>query len=87
MRNPVMPSIVHYTLVLGLLAACAGEEEEDLACTEGDVQCNGDILEECDGEGWTTAQDCAAEGMVCHEEMGHCMDMDDGSDMGSDTGM
>ena len=85
-----MPSVVRCTLVLCVLAACAGESEgEDPACTEGDVQCNGDILEECDGEGWATVQDCAAEGMVCMEDMGHCMDMDmgGGSDMGSDTGM
>lgn len=53
------------------LAACA---EEDL-CEGMELRCTGDMLEECDPEvGWIEAEDCAAGGQICHEEMGHCMD-------------
>jgi len=68
-----------FIALLGTLAACdGGGGEETTPCEEGSVSCDGDFLVECvDGEELET--DCAADGMECHEEMGHCMDM--GGDM------
>jgi len=71
-------------MVFGLVAmvsmpmvGCDGGDdgEETAACEEGTATCDGDFLVECvDGEEVET--DCAADGMMCHEEMGHCMAMD-----------
>jgi len=69
----------HLMLAVGLtlgVAACdgGGDEETTEGCEEGSVSCDGDFLVECvDGEEVET--DCAADGMMCHEEMGHCMTM------------
>ncbi len=63
-----------WMFVAGLLcmAACSGD---DAACETGAFQCGeGEILEECVDEAWTVSDDCAAEGLECHAEMGHCMD-------------
>jgi hypothetical protein len=74
-------------ILLALTIACGDKEEETEAetCTSGDLQCSGDILQACNAGAWEEAQDCAAEGMICHEEMGHCMEAE-GSDDGTDGG-
>lgn len=60
---------------LSLMVACGGGESEE-GCTDGEIFCDGDFLVEClDGEEVET--DCAVDGMMCHEEMGHCMEMSD----------
>ena len=57
-------------MVLAALTAC-GEDEP--ACDEAVVSCDGTVLQECvDGE-LVDVEDCADEGMICHEEHGHCM--------------
>lgn len=65
--------------VLLVLAMGCGESEEEVVenpCEEEDaVQCDGDVLQECIDGQWTVAEDCAESGQMCHEEMGHCMDM------------
>jgi hypothetical protein len=59
---------------------CSGGGEE--ACETGAFQCgDGEILEECVDGAWTESEDCAADGLICHAEMGHCMAA------GTDTGM
>ncbi|MCB9765369.1 MAG: hypothetical protein H6739_36685 [Alphaproteobacteria bacterium] len=58
------------------LAACGDKEA---ACTDGDFQCDGDVLQECGSGGWEDVQDCSTDGMMCHAEMGHCMEMSDDS--------
>jgi hypothetical protein len=74
-------------LLLALTIACTEKEEETEAgtCTSGDLQCDGDTLQACTEGAWENAQDCAAEGMICHEEMGHCMEAET-SDGGADGG-
>jgi hypothetical protein len=54
-------------------AACTGGEEE-AACEAEAVQCDGDVLQECADGVWADVEDCAAEGLTCHEEHGHCME-------------
>ncbi len=63
-----------FLMILLALAACEDEVEE--ACTDGEARCDGDVLQECIDEGWEDLDDCAVDGLVCHEEMGHCMDPD-----------
>ena len=65
-------------IILSLLISCG--EKITYTCTEAE------ILQECDskGENCTDVEDCAAEGLMCHAEMGHCMMEDDTSE---DTGM
>lgn len=65
---------IPYIAVLAVVAlsACSGAEPE---CTTGAFQCDGDVLNECVDEVWTEAEDCGAQGLMCHEEMGHCMEM------------
>jgi hypothetical protein len=60
-----------WLVVVACAAACNGGGE---SCdTEGAVQCAGDTLQVCtDGE-FTDSQDCAADGQVCDDSMGHCM--------------
>ena len=74
---------ITWTLTLAcLIAACDNTE-----CTEGELRCTGDVLETCTQDGWVESQDCAAEGMMCHEEMGHCMPAPEDTAGSSDTGM
>ncbi len=62
--------------VSALAIACDGGGSGEEGCVEGDVSCDGDLLVECiDGEEVET--DCAVDGMMCHAEMGHCMEMTD----------
>ena len=78
-------SVEHSTLsrlgqiaILAFVAACGSEPE----CEEAAMQCDGDVLQECGADGWEDLEDCAANGQMCHEEMGHCMDMSDTDDSG-----
>jgi len=51
------------------------------------LQCTEDVLQECNADGnCTDVQDCAAEGMYCHEmgEDSHCMEMTTEDDSGMD---
>ena len=59
---------------LAALTACSGGEP---ACEDlGALRCTDyEVLEECSEDGWIEADDCAAQGLMCHEEMGHCMEM------------
>ena len=68
-------------LMLTLLFACA--EKVTYTCTDAEV------LQECDGNGenCTDVEDCAAEGLICHAEMGHCMAMEDEEDETEDSAM
>jgi hypothetical protein len=49
---------------------CGGN---DSCTTEGELRCDGDVLQECVGGEFVDDQDCGADGMICHIEMGHCM--------------
>ncbi len=75
--------ILSAALTFALTACSGGEEEQEQCDTVGEFRCDdADVLEECGDDGWEVSQDCAADGMMCHEEMGHCMDMvDSGMDM------
>ncbi len=55
------------TLLLIALFAC-GEQEVTYVCAE-------EVLQECaaNGENCIDYEDCAADGLECHAEMGHCM--------------
>ena len=66
------------TILLSLFIACG--EKLTYACTEAEV------LQECDtnGENCVDVEDCAADGLMCHAEMGHCMAMEENME---DTGM
>ena len=66
-------------IILSLMLGCG--EKITYTCTEAE------ILQECDrnSENCTDVEDCAAEGLMCHAEMGHCMMMED--DTSEDTGM
>jgi hypothetical protein len=65
-----------FAFALALVAGC-GTTAED--CTEGAYQCaTGEILEMCTDGAWAEEEDCAALGLMCHAEMGHCMAMDSG---------
>ena len=67
-----------FLTALLVVAACGSEPE----CEEAALQCEGDVLQECGADGWEDLEDCAANGQMCHEEMGHCMDMSDTDDSG-----
>ena len=60
-----------FTLLFTLFFACS--EKVTYTCTDMEV------LQECDsnGENCVDVEDCMAEGLMCHAEMGHCMAMDD----------
>ena len=65
-------------LGLGILTLACGDKDDDTgaaACSAGDFQCDGEVLQECQGGEWTDSEDCEALGMQCHAEMGHCMEM------------
>ena len=68
-----------FTLIFTLFIGCA--EKVTYTCTDAEV------LQECDanGENCVDVEDCAAEGLMCHAEMGHCMAMDE--ENAEDTGM
>lgn len=61
-------------LALCLVTGCA---DKDAECTEDEVACDGTIVQACVDGAWVDDTDCADDGMMCHEEMGHCMAMDD----------
>jgi hypothetical protein len=78
---------MRYSLLFTMVmtnAACSGDPEDTSTgtCEIGTMQCtDAEVLQECGDDGWTDLEDCAAQGMVCHAEMGHCMDMSDDSGM------
>ncbi len=73
-------------LLLSLLplfiAVGCGDKDDDTAggsCSTDEVQCtDADVLQTCVDGAWEDTEDCAEQGLMCHEEMGHCMEMDDG---------
>ena len=56
-------------IILGFFISCS--EKVTYSCTDAEV------LQECDsnGESCVDVEDCAADGLMCHAEMGHCMAM------------
>ncbi len=61
------------TVSIALAAtACTGDDGHE-HCTEGEYICSGDILQVCVDDAFVDEEDCAAEGLTCHAEMGHCM--------------
>lgn len=44
-----------------------GCDSECSAGENGSLRCNGDIIEQCDGNEWTTFEDCSDIGQVCIE--------------------
>jgi hypothetical protein len=69
------------TLLLSMLLACS-DQEVTYSCTEAEV------LQECDsnGDNCVDVEDCMAQGLMCHAEMGHCMAMEEDTSM-EDTAM
>lgn len=66
------------SLPLLLLAACGGKE----ACEDDSYACTEDgMLQHCHEGAWEDHEDCAAQGLVCDAEMGHCMEADDSGGM------
>ena len=61
-----------FAMILSSFIAC-GDKEVTYACTEEEV------LQECDanGENCVDLEDCMADGLMCHAEMGHCMAMEE----------
>ena len=51
---------------------CSGGDD---CPTEGEMRCDGDTLQECVDGRFEDDQDCAADGMMCMADMGHCMSM------------
>lgn len=72
-----------FAMILSLCIAC-GDKEVTYTCTEEE------ILQECDanGKNCVDLEDCMADGLMCHAEMGHCMAMEE-DDMNTmeETGM
>jgi hypothetical protein len=67
------------TMLAGLGAGCG---DKAASCEEEAAhQCDGDVLQVCSDGTWEDEQDCAADGMMCHAEGGHCMEMADDSGM------
>ncbi len=64
-------------ILFSLCALACGDKDGDSAgaCESGDFQCTDDeVLLKCDDDGaWVDEADCAADGMECHADMGHCM--------------
>jgi hypothetical protein len=72
------PLILSAVLAVALTACSGGEEEQEQCETVGELRCaDAEVLEECGDLGWKVSEDCAADGMICHEERGHCMEMAD----------
>ncbi len=46
-----------------------GAECVEACATQGDDRCNNDRLQQCNGSGWVTQSDCAANGEVCDNTM------------------
>ena len=76
-----MRTLISLTLLVSFLTGC-GDKDYDTGtaaaeCTTGEFQCtDAEVLQECIGSTWTDTEDCAALGLMCHAEMGHCMEMD-----------
>ena len=63
------------------MIGCAVEDDHEHDCELDAFQCDGDILQQCShDDGWEDIQDCSETMQMCHAEMGHCMDMDEGED-------
>jgi len=60
-----------FTLLIATIG-CDGKELE--TCTDGELRCSAEVLEECGADGeWATVEDCSESDKMCHAEMGHCM--------------
>ena len=55
-----------------------------MGCSEDNLtyDCTADeVLQECDSDGnCTDVEDCAADGLMCNADHGHCMAMDEMND-------
>ena len=61
-------------LTVAALVACGETEAEaEPECDDGAQQCDGDVVQYCVEGLWEDTQDCAADGLMCHAELGHCM--------------
>jgi hypothetical protein len=65
----------HTLLAIAFLAGCGDKVD----CEVDTYQCtDGEMLQVCDADaGWIDDQDCAEADLMCHAEMGHCMDMEE----------
>ena len=52
---------------------CAGCDGGEACTTEGEMQCDGDVLQECVDGKFEDNEDCAEDGRMCMADMGHCM--------------
>ena len=59
------------TIMIAITVACASSSD----CETSALTCDGDMLQECVDGAWVDLEDCSLSGQMCHEEMGHCMDM------------
>ena len=66
---------ISLTACLLVVSGCGDKAESEDDCVVDAYQCSDEeILQQCDAEeGWVDAEDCAAQGLMCHAEMGHCM--------------
>jgi hypothetical protein len=60
-------------MLMGLALVFTGCNGNDSCETEGELRCDGDVLQECVDGKFEDDEDCAANDMICHIEMGHCM--------------
>jgi hypothetical protein len=80
---PKLLQILVLTSPFALVIACGDDHEHEHCDDDGAYQCtDDDMLQVCTDGAWEDDEDCAAQGLMCHAEMGHCMSMDDtGMDM------
>ncbi len=68
---------VYFALFIAVFFVLScGESEEDgegSACTtQGDLRCNGNMLQKCDQEAWKNFENCADSGKTCNANQGAC---------------
>ena len=68
---------VYFALFIAVFFVLScGESEEDgegSACTtQGDLRCNGNMLQKCDQEAWKNFENCADSGKTCNAGTGKC---------------
>ena len=83
-NNPLMENIaapffrlctMGLALTLAMTTGCGDSDEAGNDCEVDAYQCGDEeMLQQCDPDaGWVDVEDCAAQGLMCHAEMGHCM--------------